>query len=98
MESSISVKNLTKIYPSGTCAVDDVGFFVGKDDLTVILGSSGAGKSTLLRCLNRLLEPTSGTIILNGKDITHVEGRSMLQEIRKRVGMIFQQFNLFNTV
>lgn len=62
--------------------------------MTIILGPSGAGKSTLLRCLNRLIEPTSGSIELNGKDITHFSGGFRLQEIRKRVGMIFQQFNL----
>jgi phosphonate transport system ATP-binding protein len=94
MGPSIAISHLTKIYPNGTCAVNDVSFSVGQNEMTVILGPSGAGKSTLLRCMNRLLEPTSGRIVLNGKDITHVGRGSRLQEIRKRVGMIFQQFNL----
>jgi len=94
MESySIATENLTKIYSNGTCAVRNVSFSVEKDDLTIILGPSGAGKSTLLRCLNRLLTPTSGRIVLNGRDITHAGGMR-LQEVRKRVGIIFQQFNL----
>ncbi len=90
---SIATERLTKVYPNGTCAVKDVSFSVESEDLLIILGPSGAGKSTLLRCLNRLLEPTSGRIVLNGNDITHVGGMR-LQDVRKRVGIIFQQFNL----
>jgi phosphonate transport system ATP-binding protein len=93
MEQSIVTDKLTKVYPNGTCAVRDVSLTVKSDDLLIILGPSGAGKSTLLRCLNRLLEPTSGQVKLNDWDITHVGG-FRLQEVRKRVGMIFQQFNL----
>jgi phosphonate transport system ATP-binding protein len=94
MKPSIKTRQLTKIYPNGTCAVNNVSLSVSSDEMTIILGPSGAGKSTLLRCLNRLVEPTSGHIELNGKDITHFNGGFRLQEIRKRVGMIFQQFNL----
>jgi phosphonate transport system ATP-binding protein len=94
LQPAIQTQNLTKIYPNGTCAVKDVSFSVNADEMAIILGPSGAGKSTLLRCLNRLIEPTSGIIKLNGNDITHVAGSFKLQEVRKRVGMIFQQFNL----
>jgi phosphonate transport system ATP-binding protein len=94
MKPSIKTRHLTKIYLNGTCAVNNVSFSVSSDEMTIILGPSGAGKSTLLRCLNRLVEPTSGQIELNGKDITHFNGGFGLQEVRKRVGMIFQQFNL----
>ena len=94
MNPSIKTRQLTKIYPNGTCAVNNVSFSVSSDEMTIILGPSGAGKSTLLRCLNRLVEPTSGHIELNGKDITHFSGGFKLQKVRKRVGMIFQQFNL----
>lgn len=90
---SIATEHLTKVYSNGTCAVRDVSFSVESEDLLIILGPSGAGKSTLLRCLNRLIEPTSGRIMLNGDDITHVGGMR-LQDVRKRVGIIFQQFNL----
>jgi phosphonate transport system ATP-binding protein len=93
MTASIAAENLTKIYPNGTCAVKEVAFTCKSDEMTIILGPSGAGKSTLLRCLNRLIEPTSGKLELNGTDITRATGSS-LQMVRKRVGMIFQQFNL----
>jgi phosphonate transport system ATP-binding protein len=94
MQQSIATHDLTKIYPNGTCAVRNVSFSVSHSEMAIILGPSGAGKSTLLRCMNRLLEPSSGRISLNGKDITYIRGGSKLQEVRRRVGMIFQQFNL----
>jgi phosphonate ABC transporter, ATP-binding protein len=59
----------------------------------VIIGLSGSGKSTLLRCINRLIEPTSGTIIYNGQDIT-AASPAELRRIRRQIGMVFQQFNL----
>ena len=93
MNATIVMQEITKIYPNGTCAVQGIDLAADSKDLTVILGPSGAGKSTLLRCMNRLLEPTSGHLHLNGEEITHAAGRK-LQEVRKRVGMIFQQFNL----
>jgi phosphonate transport system ATP-binding protein len=93
MEKEIATYELTKIYPNNTRAVHNVSFAAKQDEMTIILGPSGAGKSTLLRCMNRLLEPTSGRIELHSRDITHVGGLK-LQEVRKRVGIIFQQFNL----
>src|SRR5258707_1040802 len=59
----------------------------------VVLGLSGSGKSTLLRCINRLVEPTSGTILLDGKDVT-AASEAEIRRIRRSIGMIFQQFNL----
>jgi len=59
----------------------------------VLIGLSGSGKSTLLRCINRLVEPTSGQVIFEGNDVTHARGLH-LRRIRRRIGMIFQQFNL----
>jgi phosphonate transport system ATP-binding protein len=58
-----------------------------------VIGLSGSGKSTLLRCINRLLEPTEGKIVWNGRDITHIEERE-LRLVRREIGMVFQQFNL----
>jgi phosphonate transport system ATP-binding protein len=58
-----------------------------------VIGSSGAGKSTLIRCVNRLVEPTSGSVVLNGTDITGL-GRRGLRQARRRIGMIFQEYNL----
>lgn len=92
-EPVLQVQDLVKRYPSGTVAVDHVRFDLHAEDFLVVIGCSGAGKSTLLRCLNRLLEPTAGRVILLGEDITNVSG-SALQRVRRRIGMIFQQFHL----
>ncbi len=61
--------------------------------MLVIIGSSGSGKSTLLRCMNRLIEPTSGQVFFDGIEITKKSVN--IDEIRKEIGMVFQQFNLF---
>ncbi|CAJ35640.1 ABC-type glutamate import system, ATP-binding protein [Methanocella arvoryzae MRE50] len=66
---------------------------VKKGEVVVILGPSGSGKSTILRCINRLEEPTSGKIFVEGIEVT--DRRTDLNKIRQRVGMVFQQFNLF---
>lgn len=92
-EPILQVRQLVKRYLSGTLALDGVSFDLRAEDFLVIIGCSGAGKSTLLRCLNRLIPPTSGRIILLGEDITHVSGTT-LQRVRQRLGMIFQQFHL----
>jgi len=89
----LEIKNLTKIYDDGTKALDDVSFTVLDGEFLVIIGLSGSGKSTLLRCINRLVEPTAGQIILDGEDITAASS-SELRRIRRDIGMIFQQFNL----
>lgn len=89
----LQVRQLVKKYPSGTLAVAGVSFDLTPKDFLAVIGCSGAGKSTLLRCLNRLLKPTSGQILLLGEDITNASG-SGLQRVRRRVGMIFQQFHL----
>jgi polar amino acid transport system ATP-binding protein len=67
---------------------------VEKGEVVVIIGPSGSGKSTLLRCINRLEEPTSGKVILEGVDIT--DPKVDINKIRQRIGMVFQQFNLFS--
>lgn len=89
----LEVKNLSKVYPSGTQALKDVSFSVPDGEFLVVIGLSGSGKSTLLRCINRLIDPTSGQIIWNGQDITAAKG-SDLRHIRRHIGMVFQQFNL----
>jgi phosphonate transport system ATP-binding protein len=93
MATILSLKNLTKTYDNGTQALRGVSFDVEKGEFLVIIGLSGSGKSTLLRCLNRLIEPTSGQIIFHGSDVAQIQGRSVLH-LRKKIGMIFQQFNL----
>jgi phosphonate transport system ATP-binding protein len=89
----LRVEHLTKIYEDGTLAVDDVSFFVKEGEFLVIIGLSGAGKSTLLRCINRLVEPTSGRVYFDGVDVT-AASEEELREIRRKMGMIFQEFNL----
>ena len=89
----LKVENLTKIYDGGTQALDDVSFEVEKGEFLAVIGLSGSGKSTLLRCINRLIEPTSGTITWDGVDVTNAS-QEELRRIRRRIGMVFQHFNL----
>jgi phosphonate transport system ATP-binding protein len=89
----LRVENLTKVYPNGTQALTDVSFEVADGEFLVIIGLSGSGKSTLLRCINRLVEPTSGKIIFDGVDVTAAKGAE-IRKVRRQIGMIFQQFNL----
>ena len=91
----LEVRNLTKIYGDGTVALRDVSFTVPDGEFLVVIGLSGSGKSTLLRCINRLVEPTSGQILWNGIDITAAPAEE-LRRIRRRIGMVFQHFNLVN--
>jgi phosphonate transport system ATP-binding protein len=89
----LRVEHLTKVYPNGTQALTDVNFQVEDGEFLAVIGLSGSGKSTLLRCINRLIEPTSGKIIWNNIDITAAPA-SELRNIRRQIGMVFQQFNL----
>jgi phosphonate transport system ATP-binding protein len=89
----LEIRNLTKIYDDGTVALRNVSFEVEDGEFLVIIGLSGSGKSTLLRCINRLIEPTEGQIILDGVDVTAADA-GQLRRIRRRIGMVFQQFNL----
>lgn len=89
----LEIKNLRKVYPDGTVALKDVSFTVEEGEFLVIIGLSGSGKSTLLRCINRLIDPTGGEILWNGKSIEKA-GKEELRTIRRRIGMIFQHFNL----
>jgi len=86
----LRISNLEKIYSDGTIAINDVSFDVLPGEFIVILGPSGSGKTSLLRCINGLVAPTSGNIILEEVLVTPRNLRS----IRKRVGLIFQHFNL----
>jgi phosphonate transport system ATP-binding protein len=89
----LRVEHLTKVYPNGTVALKDVSFRVEDGEFLAVIGLSGSGKSTLLRCINRLIEPTSGKIIWNDIDVTAAP-TSELRNIRRQIGMVFQQFNL----
>jgi phosphonate transport system ATP-binding protein len=89
----LKIENLVKTYPNGTQALRDVSFEVEEGEFLAVIGLSGSGKSTLLRCINRLIEPTSGKILWNDVDITAASGKE-IRNIRRQIGMIFQQFNL----
>jgi len=89
----LRIQNLRKVFPNGVVAVKDLSLTVPDGEFLVIIGLSGSGKSTLLRCINRLVEPTSGQIWLDDLEITKLSPTD-LREARKRIGMIFQQFNL----
>jgi phosphonate transport system ATP-binding protein len=89
----LRIENLTKVYPGGQRALHGVTFSVERAEVIAIIGSSGAGKSTLIRCINRLVEPTSGRVWLGDIEIVRLSRRE-LRALRRRVGMIFQEFNL----
>ena len=89
----LKIENLSKIYEDGTKALHNVSLEVPDGQFVVIIGLSGSGKSTLLRCVNRLIEPTTGKIWLDGEEIT-AASPAQLRRIRLKIGMIFQQFNL----
>ena len=93
----IELTNISKVYdtPAGPFrAIDDVTLSIGSGDIFGIIGESGAGKSTLVRCINLLEKPTSGTVAIDGRDVTSLRGRD-LRELRADIGMIFQRFSLF---
>lgn len=92
----IELKDLNKTFrvsKEEICAVRDVNLTIEDGDIFGIIGFSGAGKSTLVRCINLLERPTSGSVVINGTDLTKLS-RKELRAARKKIGMIFQQFNL----
>ena len=89
----IEIRHLRKVFDDDTIPLKDIDITINDGDVISIIGPSGTGKSTLLRCINMLTEPTSGSIIVDGQDIT-AKGCN-LNEIRKKMGMVFQSFNLF---
>jgi len=89
----LKVENLTKVYPNGTVALREVSFEVQDGEFLAVIGLSGSGKSTLMRCINRLIEPTSGRIIWDDTDLTALSPAEM-RKMRRQIGMVFQQFNL----
>ena len=92
-EPLLAVQGLTKSYDGWSKALDGVSMTVARGEFVSVIGSSGAGKSTLLRCVNRLIDPTQGTVTFDGEDVTHVRGRA-LRTCRRRIAMVFQHYNL----
>ncbi len=89
----LAIEGLTKRYPTGDLALDNVSLTVPKGQVMALIGPSGAGKSTLIRCVNRLVEPTSGRVVLGETEITQL-GDLALRRARRRMGMIFQEYAL----
>tara|TARA_R110002096_G_scaffold434302_1_gene655419 strand:+ start:599 stop:1375 length:777 start_codon:yes stop_codon:yes gene_type:complete len=89
----LKITNLVKRYGGGDPVLKNLDLSIAGESVVSIIGSSGAGKSTLLRCINRLVEPTSGSINLNGTELTSLRGKN-LRLARRKIGMVFQGFNL----
>ncbi|GAA3090832.1 hypothetical protein GCM10020254_39750 [Streptomyces goshikiensis] len=87
----IRFEHVTKRYPDGTTAVEDLDFEVAEGELVTLVGPSGCGKTTTMKMVNRLIEPTSGRILLGGEDIAAADP----VELRRRIGYVIQQVGLF---
>ena len=88
----LEVKNLSKIYDDGRQALNDVSFSVNKGDFFGVIGLSGSGKSTLLRCINRLIDPTSGKILFNGVDMASLPKKELFEQ-RQNVPLLGSLFS-----
>ncbi|MFC4776893.1 phosphonate ABC transporter ATP-binding protein [Paenibacillus sp. GCM10023252] len=90
----LQITGLTKTYPGEKLpALQDINLQIGQGEFVAMLGPSGAGKSTLIRCMNRLIEPDEGRIVLNGQSLRELRSSEM-REVRSRIGMVFQHFHL----
>src|SRR5215467_1626399 len=87
----ITFEGVTKRYPDGTVAVDDLSLEIPAGEITVLVGPSGCGKTTTLRMINRMVDPSSGTINVDGKDVRTVDPPTL----RRGIGYVIQQAGLF---
>jgi phosphonate transport system ATP-binding protein len=90
---ALVIRNLVKEYRPGQPVLRDISLTVSEPGIVAIIGPSGTGKSTLIRCINRLVDPTSGSIMLGGTDLATLQGEA-LRQARRRLGMVFQEYNL----
>lgn len=91
----IEFKNVSKVYPNGTVGLDNINLTIEQGEFVGIIGLSGAGKSTLLRTINRMHDITDGELIVNNQEVKNLKGAE-LRHFRRKIGMIFQSFNLVN--
>ena len=89
----LTIRNLSKSYVPGKPVLRNISVEIAPRGVTAIIGPSGTGKSTLIRCINRLVEPTEGEIVFEGRDIAHLRGQD-LRGVRRKMGMVFQEYNL----
>ena len=89
----LKLENLTKRYNTGDLALQGIDLSIPNGQVLALIGPSGAGKSTLIRCINRLVEPTNGSAILNEVNLTKISSRA-LRKSRRKMGMIFQEYAL----
>ncbi|MGM0462907.1 MAG: phosphonate ABC transporter ATP-binding protein [Fibrobacterota bacterium] len=89
----LEIRELVKSYSPQDLALKGVGFSIEKSETVALIGPSGSGKSTLIRCINRLVEPTSGSVYLDGVNLTALRGKK-LRHARRQIGMIFQEYAL----
>jgi phosphonate transport system ATP-binding protein len=89
----LSLKHVSKSYVRGKPVLNDINLDIAARGITAIIGPSGTGKSTLIRCINRLVEPSEGAVELEGEDLVRLS-RKALRQARRRIGMIFQEYNL----
>ena len=91
----IDLDNVCKTYSSGVDALNNINIHIDKGEFVFIVGESGSGKSTLIKLLLRELEPTSGRIVINGKNISRIKRRK-LYTLRRDIGVVFQDFRLLD--
>jgi len=90
---SLLIRKLRKEYRPGVPVLKDIDLEIPGRGVTAVIGPSGTGKSTLIRCINRLIDPTSGEILFRGQDLAKLKGPA-LRRARRRIGMVFQEYNL----
>ncbi|WP_456277345.1 phosphonate ABC transporter ATP-binding protein [Bacillus sp. AK128] len=95
MTTLLELNNVSKQYGKDTLALSDVSFSVKEGEFVSVIGPSGAGKSTLLRCINRMIDSTSGEIAFDEMDVLQLKKKE-LRKLRTKIGMIFQHYNLVN--
>ncbi|MDQ2927913.1 MAG: phosphonate ABC transporter ATP-binding protein [Pseudomonadota bacterium] len=91
--TALAIEGLHKEYSRGKPVLRGIDLVIPSRGLTAIIGPSGTGKSTLIRCINRLVEPTSGRLLFHGEDLARLSGTA-LRHARRRIGMVFQEYNL----
>ncbi|GIP44732.1 phosphonates import ATP-binding protein PhnC [Paenibacillus sp. J45TS6] len=93
----IEFMNVQKTYPNGTTALSNINLKIEQGEFVAVIGLSGAGKSTLIRCINRMHDITEGQLLVDHVDVSKLRGKQ-IRRFRRRIGMIFQSFNLVNRI